>query len=156
MIRIGVDFGGTKIEAAALDPSGRFLARVRAPSPPTYDAALAAVRDLVAEAERKAADALVTQFAHDKLFRIDPAANCKYTGNNLRAPSAEAPRAGEAWHPDVHASYSFDCTAAARFVELQLFERFAHARQIDAQIAAPGGQFKRTLRRPASRLAWDR
>ena len=54
MIRIGVDFGGTKIEAAALDADGRFQARVRAPSPPDYDAALAAVRHLVAEAERQA------------------------------------------------------------------------------------------------------
>ncbi|CAN7157905.1 ROK family protein [Phenylobacterium sp. LjRoot225] len=54
MIRIGVDFGGTKIEAAALDRDGRFLARVRAPSPPDYDAALQAVRELVAEAERQA------------------------------------------------------------------------------------------------------
>jgi fructokinase len=54
MIRIGVDFGGTKIEAAALDEAGRFQARVRADNPGTYDAALDAVRALVAEAERQA------------------------------------------------------------------------------------------------------
>ncbi len=54
MIRIGVDFGGTKIEAAALDAGGRFLARVRASSPRSYEAGLLAVRDLVAEAERQA------------------------------------------------------------------------------------------------------
>lgn len=54
MIRIGVDFGGTKIEAAALDAEGRFQARVRAPSPPDYEAGLEAVRSLVAEAERQA------------------------------------------------------------------------------------------------------
>ena len=54
MIRIGVDFGGTKIEAAALDADGRFVARVRAPSPRDYEAGLVAVRDLVAEAERQA------------------------------------------------------------------------------------------------------
>jgi fructokinase len=54
MIRIGVDFGGTKIEAAALDAEGRFRARVRGPSPPAYDEALEAVRRLVAEAERQA------------------------------------------------------------------------------------------------------
>ena len=54
MIRIGVDFGGTKIEAAALDGDGRFQARVRAPSPPDYEAALAVVRDLVREAEHQA------------------------------------------------------------------------------------------------------
>jgi fructokinase len=54
MIRIGVDFGGTKIEAAALDALGRFQARVRGASPGSYDDSLMAVRDLVAEAERQA------------------------------------------------------------------------------------------------------
>jgi fructokinase len=54
MIRIGVDFGGTKIEAAALDGDGGFVARVRTPSPPAYAEALEAVRRLVAEAERQA------------------------------------------------------------------------------------------------------
>ena len=44
MIRIGVDFGGTKIEAAALGSDGAFLARVRAPNPGDYDAAVLAVR----------------------------------------------------------------------------------------------------------------
>jgi len=57
MIRIGVDFGGTKIEAAALGAGGAFVARVRAPSPPNYDAALEAVRDLVRQAEREAGGA---------------------------------------------------------------------------------------------------
>ena len=49
-----MDFGGTKIEAAALDADGRFLSRVRATSPRNYEAGLIAVRDLVAEAERQA------------------------------------------------------------------------------------------------------
>jgi fructokinase len=54
MIRFGVDFGGTKIEAAALDADGRFVARVRAPTPRDYDMALEAVRALLLEAERQA------------------------------------------------------------------------------------------------------
>ncbi len=54
MIRIGVDFGGTKIEAAALDAQGRFQARVRTASPDNYQAGLQAVRDMVAEAETQA------------------------------------------------------------------------------------------------------
>lgn len=54
MIRIGVDFGGTKIEAAALDASGGFAARVRKPNPGEYAQALETVRDLVVEAERQA------------------------------------------------------------------------------------------------------
>lgn len=51
MIRIGVDFGGTKIEAAALDEAGDFLARVRVPNPGDYDSALNTVRDLIARVE---------------------------------------------------------------------------------------------------------
>lgn len=51
MIRIGVDFGGTKIEAAALAPDGLFLARIRAENPGSYPAALLVIRDLVAEVE---------------------------------------------------------------------------------------------------------
>lgn len=54
MIRIGVDFGGTKIEAAALDADGRFVARVRSPSPREYQAGLEATREIVLEAERQA------------------------------------------------------------------------------------------------------
>lgn len=60
MIRVGVDFGGTKIEAAALGADGAFLARVRAPNPGDYDAAVVAVRDLVLEAEREAGAASAT------------------------------------------------------------------------------------------------
>ncbi|CAN7435359.1 ROK family protein [Phenylobacterium sp. LjRoot225] len=52
MIQIGIDFGGTKIEAAALDASGAFLARQRSPTPDSYDAAIRAVRDLVAGVEQ--------------------------------------------------------------------------------------------------------
>ena len=44
MIRIGVDFGGTKIEAAALSDTGAYLARVREPNPGEYHAAIAGRR----------------------------------------------------------------------------------------------------------------
>lgn len=48
MMRIGVDIGGTKIEAAALDPAGALGARRRIATPAgDYAATLAAVRDLV-------------------------------------------------------------------------------------------------------------
>lgn len=51
-VRIGVDLGGTKIEAAALDRSGRILARYRRETPRgNYDATLAAIASLVAELE---------------------------------------------------------------------------------------------------------
>lgn len=54
MIRLGIDFGGTKIEAAALDRRGQFVARIRRPNPGEYGAALETVTALVAEAERQA------------------------------------------------------------------------------------------------------
>ncbi|MDO9223139.1 MAG: ROK family protein [Caulobacter sp.] len=54
MIRVGVDIGGTKIEAAALDADGAYVARVRKPNPGDYDAFLQVVKDVVEGAEREA------------------------------------------------------------------------------------------------------
>jgi fructokinase len=54
MIRIGVDFGGTKIEAAALDAEGRFRARLRMATPGGYQNGVQAVRELVARLETEA------------------------------------------------------------------------------------------------------
>lgn len=51
MHRIGVDLGGTKIEAAMLSPRGEWVARKRALSPPGYDAKIKAVRALVEAVE---------------------------------------------------------------------------------------------------------
>lgn len=53
MIQIGVDFGGTKVEAAALDAQGAVLAKARVPNPGDYDKALRVVRDLVSGLEGK-------------------------------------------------------------------------------------------------------
>lgn len=50
-MRIGIDFGGTKIEAAGLDEAGGFAARIREPNPGRYDAALKLVADLVRRVE---------------------------------------------------------------------------------------------------------
>ena len=54
MIRIGVDFGGTKIEAAALDRTGAIIARLRRPNPGAYGPALTVVAELVAAVEAEA------------------------------------------------------------------------------------------------------
>jgi fructokinase len=54
MIRIGVDVGGSKIEAIALDGDGRELARRRIPSPARdYGQIVAAIEDLVTGLERE-------------------------------------------------------------------------------------------------------
>lgn len=51
-LAIGVDLGGTKIEAVALDREGRAAAGKRVPSPQgNYDATIAAIADLVAAIE---------------------------------------------------------------------------------------------------------
>jgi fructokinase len=56
MMRIGVDVGGTKIEAIAIDAGGCELARRRVPSPSSdYRAMLVAVRGLVESIERELA-----------------------------------------------------------------------------------------------------
>lgn len=47
-MRIGIDFGGTKIEAVGLDADGTVQARRRVPNPGAYDAAVETVADLVA------------------------------------------------------------------------------------------------------------
>ncbi len=52
-VRLGIDFGGTKIEAAALDRGGRILNRIRRPNPGRYDSALQTVATLVLDIERQ-------------------------------------------------------------------------------------------------------
>lgn len=48
---IGIDFGGTKIEIAALDRDGTVLVRRRRPNPGSYDAAIMLLGDLIAGLE---------------------------------------------------------------------------------------------------------
>ncbi|WP_132389990.1 ROK family protein [Novosphingobium sp. PhB165] len=50
-LRIGIDFGGTKIEAAALDEQGQVVQRLRTETPAHYEQALTTLRDLVASVE---------------------------------------------------------------------------------------------------------
>ncbi|PTS81610.1 MULTISPECIES: ROK family protein [unclassified Caulobacter] len=53
MVRIGVDFGGTKIEAAVLSGDDQIIATLRTPTPADYDSAIAAVRDLIDRIEQQ-------------------------------------------------------------------------------------------------------
>jgi len=53
-LRIGVDLGGTKIEALAMGGNGKELVRQRVPTPQAYDAAVEAIANLVADVEKKA------------------------------------------------------------------------------------------------------
>jgi len=51
-MRIGIDLGGTKIEAVALSPAGREIARLRVTTPRDYAACLDAIAALVLELDR--------------------------------------------------------------------------------------------------------
>ena len=46
MMRLGIDLGGTKIEAAIIDDSGSFICRERVPTPKNYDEVLQAITSL--------------------------------------------------------------------------------------------------------------
>lgn len=81
MLYIGVDFGGTKIEAAALDADGQFLSRQRVPNPGNYDAALKTVCDLIAQVETE---------AHTK----SPALATRVATIGIGAPGSVSPRTG--------------------------------------------------------------
>ncbi|HJZ83948.1 MAG TPA: ROK family protein [Polyangia bacterium] len=52
-MRIGVDLGGTKIEAIALDDAGELLLRRRVPTPHDYAATISAIAELVEGFERE-------------------------------------------------------------------------------------------------------
>lgn len=52
-MRLGVDFGGTKIEAALLDSQGEILVRRRVPNPGDYSGAVREVADLTARIEQE-------------------------------------------------------------------------------------------------------
>lgn len=120
------------------------------------------------DAERKrAADLVGRLMAADTLFVIDPAAQCKLASVKLESavlglgaggatPHSHGKGDDHDSHADLDMTALFTCTnaAAARFVDVKLFEAFPRYRGIDAQVAAPAGQFKRTLTKAAPRLSW--
>lgn len=59
-MRLGVDFGGTKIEGALLDSEGEILFRKRVPNPGNYEAAVRAVADLAGRIEQQTGQRAVT------------------------------------------------------------------------------------------------
>jgi fructokinase len=59
-MRLGVDFGGTKIEGALLDSQGKILVRERVPNPGNYEAAVRAVADLTGRIEQQTGQRAVT------------------------------------------------------------------------------------------------
>lgn len=56
-MRIGIDLGGTKIEAALMDSQGAIRARLRIATPPDYERLLSAMAEAVEEVEKEAGGA---------------------------------------------------------------------------------------------------
>lgn len=81
MLHIGVDFGGTKIEAAALSAEGAFLARLREPNPGNYPDALKVVCGLIERVETEAK-------------RTDPSLANRIGTIGVGAPGSVSPRTG--------------------------------------------------------------
>lgn len=81
MFYVGVDFGGTKIEAAALSPNGTFLSRQREANPGNYPEALATVCRLIAQVESEAK-------------QIDPDLVNRIATIGVGAPGSVSPRTG--------------------------------------------------------------
>jgi len=115
------------------------------------------------DAERQRVDAAVARLkAAAALFKIDPAAGCTLAHVDLvSAPlklGQPEPGAVDDGHADLDGDFEFSCKDSARasFIELGLFGAFSGMQRIEVQIAAPQGQFKRTLQRPASRIVLSR
>lgn len=112
------------------------------------------------DAERKSADDMVRKLkAADMLFKIDAAAQCTPGAVVLNSAALKLgqadPRPADDEHADLDASFEFNCQdgAKAGFVDVTLFDTFKRMKRIEVQVAAPKGQFKRTLSAPARRVA---
>lgn len=128
------------------------------------------------DAERKAAAEVLARLRQPQqgtpLFAPDAAAQCQLVKAEVSAPVLEpASRAaansstksgaapatpptaqkGGAEHADLEASYTFQCAQPAqlRSLDLGLFDAYRRIQRIHVQVAAPQGQSKVTLRRPA-------
>lgn len=147
LLKLDVAVDGPTLTLAIDSPLDNIVGFERAPNNP---------------AEKKQVEqALARLRAADTLFQIDPAAGCKIAQIDLDAPllglgSVQAK--GAAGHADLEGRFTFRCNDAARvrYIDIALFTAFRNLRQIDAQIAAPQGQFQRTLKRPNARLAWGK
>ncbi len=116
------------------------------------------------DAEKRTAEAAIaTLRAADALFAIDPAASCKAASVELRsaplglgsaAAGKDAGKDGD--HGDLDAEFVFRCRSAPAFVDAGLFKAFPRLARLDVQVAAPKGQRKLVLQRPAQRIELPR
>lgn len=111
---------------------------------------------------RRVADMTAHLQKAENWLQPDPAARCKPGVVTLEAPvlglgqPATGAQSGHD-HADMDISVRFECERAAdaRFIEVGLSTTYKGVRSIEAQVASPQGQFKRTLLRgKGTRLSW--
>ncbi len=111
---------------------------------------------------RRVADMTAHLQKAENWLQPDPAARCQPGVVTLEAPvlglgkPASGAQGGDG-HADMDITVRFDCERAAdaRFIEVGLSGTYKGVRTIEAQVASPQGQFKRTLLRGKStRLSW--
>lgn len=111
---------------------------------------------------QRVADMVARLQAADQLFQPDAAAGCKLTQVDLASAALGLGKVQgqreKAEHADIAVDIVFTCAnaAEARFIDIKLFDAYPRLRDIDAQVATPQGQFKRSLRPGAARLGLKR
>ncbi len=129
------------------------------------------------DAERKRVAELAARLnAADQLFQPDPAAECKLSKVELASAAlglgttkedahdhSHADKDGHdhdhgGEHADIDIDVVFTCArpSEAKFIDVKLFAAYPRIQTIDAQVASPQGQFKRSLRPAAARLRLTR
>ena len=111
--------------------------------------------------KQKVEKMVATLKAADKLFVIDPAAQCSLGKVDLRsAPlklGAAAPAAkADDGHGDIDADIEFSCKNPPAFVDVALFASFPRMSRLDVQTATPKGQRKQVLKRGTQRIDLSR
>ena len=110
------------------------------------------------DAERKRVDAALRLFDRSgKLFAVDPAADCRLQGVELRSQALKLGPPGEPdpdGHAELEADFRFHCARAERaaFIDTGLFAAFPRLQRITAQAVTARAQREVTLQRPQRRF----
>ena len=90
----------------------------------------------------------------DTLFRLDPAAGCKLTQQELQA--AKEDHDDEAGHADLGAMYTYTCATPAKLngLEATLFAVYPSLEKLSVQGILPTGQTAAELTPSANKLSW--
>ncbi len=117
------------------------------------------------DAERKrVADLQARLKAADQLFQPDPAGGCRLSKVAIESAVLGFSNGGkkeehdhnhaDSEHADIDVNIVFACDkpAQAQFIDVKLFSAFKRVRTVNAQVATPQGQFKRTLQATMPRL----